>query len=379
MKRTRIGILFINDDIGVIYYLYGIIKTLQCLADDKKPEIFIFYRPSTEKYLSNIKYPHLHTIPYPFYEHKVINYLKSILQRKNIFVADIAAEFNLDGLYPVNDFPPGTNGKRNYRLISWIPDFQHKFYPQLFKKTNLYFREQRFKNILCHTDGLILSSYNAKSHLDRFYKYRPTLPIQILQFISFIKDLKITAPETLSNKYPLDKPYFLVSNQFYEHKNHITVLRAIEIVKQKNTELRVFFTGKTEDYRNAAFFPSLQKFIIDHNLTEQASILGLIPREDQLALLKGSLAVIQPSKFEGWSTVVEDAKTLQHQVIASDLPVHLEQLNERGHFFGEDSHQGLAEQMIAFLNGTATMKNMPDDYDERIEKISSIFMSMFNN
>jgi hypothetical protein len=35
--------------------------------------------------------------------------------------------------------------------------------------------------------------------------------------------------------------------------------------------------------------------------------------------MKNATAIMQPSLFEGWSTVIEDAKSLQVPVIASDL------------------------------------------------------------
>ena len=62
--------------------------------------------------------------------------------------------------------------------------------------------------------------------------------------------------------------------------------------------------------------------------------------------MKNSICVIQPSKFEGWSTVIEDAKTMQKLVLASNLDVHLEQLGDKGIYFDPDKVDELAEAMI---------------------------------
>lgn len=62
-------------------------------------------------------------------------------------------------------------------------------------------------------------------------------------------------------------------------------------------------------------------------------ILGLIPREDQLALLKSAIAIIQPSFFEGWNTSIEDAKVLKQQVVCSNILVHIEQMNDNAFYF----------------------------------------------
>jgi hypothetical protein len=49
--------------------------------------------------------------------------------------------------------------------------------------------------------------------------------------------------------------------------------------------------------------------------------------------MKHAKAVIQPSLFEGWSTVIEDAMAMNQVVIASDLQVNIEQLGENGIYF----------------------------------------------
>jgi hypothetical protein len=53
--------------------------------------------------------------------------------------------------------------------------------------------------------------------------------------------------------------------------------------------------------------------------------------------------VIQPSLFEGWSTVVEDARCLGKKLILSDFPVHLEQDPPGSVFFDRNSPEQLAD------------------------------------
>ena len=58
--------------------------------------------------------------------------------------------------------------------------------------------------------------------------------------------------------------------------------------------------------------------------------------------MRRCLAVIQPSLFEGWSTVVEDARVFGKSIILSDIPVHLEQNPPHSIFFERHSSQSLA-------------------------------------
>jgi glycosyltransferase involved in cell wall biosynthesis len=51
----------------------------------------------------------------------------------------------------------------------------------------------------------------------------------------------------------------------------------------------------------------------------------MVPRADQIEIFRHAALVVQPSLFEGWSTVVEDAKAVAAPMLLSDLPVHREQ------------------------------------------------------
>jgi glycosyltransferase involved in cell wall biosynthesis len=105
----------------------------------------------------------------------------------------------------------------------------------------------------------------------------------------------------------------------------------------------VAFSGKQSDYRNPNFFDELQNFVVQNNIQEYVRFLGFIDRSEQLSLMKNSKAIIQPSLFEGWSTVVEDAKALNKTLILSDIPVHREQISQNVDFYDPMNHCQLAE------------------------------------
>jgi glycosyltransferase involved in cell wall biosynthesis len=73
--------------------------------------------------------------------------------------------------------------------------------------------------------------------------------------------------------------------------------------------------------------------------------MGAIPYEDMLGLMYHSIAVINPSLFEGWSTTVEESKSLGKKVLLSDIDVHLEQSPKRALFFNPNDSDELADLM----------------------------------
>ena len=66
--------------------------------------------------------------------------------------------------------------------------------------------------------------------------------------------------------------------------------------------------------------------------------------------MKDSEVVINPSKFEGWSTTVEEAKSLGKNIILSDIPVHREQNPKWGIYFDPNNPNQLASIIKNSLN-----------------------------
>jgi glycosyltransferase involved in cell wall biosynthesis len=132
-------------------------------------------------------------------------------------------------------------------------------------------------------------------------------------------------PEKFRTKYQLPEQFFIVCNQFWKHKDHGTVIEAIYLLKQQGIRITVACTGATEDFRNPDYYPGLLKKAEELGVQDQFVVVGFIPRKDQIQLIRKSMAIIQPSLFEGWSTVVEDGRSLGKDIFLSDFSVHLEQ------------------------------------------------------
>ncbi|MCL4501103.1 MAG: glycosyltransferase, partial [Deltaproteobacteria bacterium] len=75
----------------------------------------------------------------------------------------------------------------------------------------------------------------------------------------------------------------------------------------------------------------------------------IVKEEELAALMRHAMAMINPSLFEGWSTTVEEAKSLGKRILLSDIPVHKEQAPERGIFFPPHEPEALAEALQSVM------------------------------
>lgn len=78
---------------------------------------------------------------------------------------------------------------------------------------------------------------------------------------------------------------------------------------------------------------------------DTSHVLGVIPRDDLLGLVKHAVVMLNPSKFEGGNTSIEEAKALGVRVIASDIAVHREQVSPNALYFDSDRPDQLASAM----------------------------------
>ncbi|MDG2432915.1 glycosyltransferase [Flavobacterium sp.] len=380
-QRIRIGIIYSYDEnwIGGTYYYQNLIQSLNLLPDDEKPFIVILSNAAAS--FESIKLLH-----YPYISYQLINQTHSLSQRvsnklKRIFVKNWVYQsakinFDIDVLFQPSEINlPNTIKKHLY----WIPDFQELHLPHLFSQEYLAYRKQSQEAILGSTHHILFSSEDAKSDFKRLY---PTAMSHcyVVNFAVFHPDYLSYVKTELGQKYQIDMnvPFFFSPNQFWKHKNHIVLLQALKMIKETtHYNFQILFSGKEFDPRNPTYFEEIKEYVIENNLNDCVRFLGFIDRGEQLFFMKNAVAVIQPSLFEGWSSVVEDAKAMNQNLIVSNLRVHKEQLGDQAFYFDPLDPKQLASQIILFLEKKI---NLPQfNYEQNLSLFGKNFMNVVLN
>lgn len=210
-------------------------------------------------------------------------------------------------------------------LLVWYPDFQFRHLPEVFSEQELLERSRQWKYVAQRADGILaISQAVASDALESDPQVEERLFVCGFPPV-FPKSILGASPEQTRMKYDLPEEFFLVCNQFFKHKDHLIVLQALRQLLDNGQSIPVVaFTGRPHDYRNPNAFSDLLQFVNVHKLHQYCRFLGVVPREDQIALIRASQVVIHPSRFEGRGAIVEEAFVLGTQVICSDLPVHRE-------------------------------------------------------
>jgi glycosyltransferase involved in cell wall biosynthesis len=106
-------------------------------------------------------------------------------------------------------------------------------------------------------------------------------------------------------------------------------------------------TGDTSDFRDMNHFPLLTAMAGQLGIAPRLHVLGLVPKREQIALLRGARALIQPTLSEGGpgGGAAYDAVSLGVPALLSDIPVNRE-IHDRGvQFFRVGDAGDLASKM----------------------------------
>lgn len=233
--------------------------------------------------------------------------------------------------------------------VAWMPDFQHKFMPEMFGRGGWWRREIGFRAQIASKRIVMLSSQTAEVDATRFYR-------GIEQRTSVVRFAQMIDPaeyhghgDRLRATYDLPDTFVFLPNQFWRHKNHGLVVAALEDAQARGVIDRiplVVMSGRQDDPRNPDLYAAFAARLEAAGLTGRVRHLGLIPYDDVLGLIATANAMLNPSYFEGWSTPVEEAKALGARLLLSDLRIHREQA-PGARFFNVDDATGLADALIA--------------------------------
>ncbi|MCU1281519.1 MAG: rfaG [bacterium] len=233
----------------------------------------------------------------------------------------------------------GLLGRSRIPWIFWVPDLQHLHLPSLFGRFERRTRDLIYRSALRDAAVVVASSAAARDDLLRFYG-AGRAQIRVLHFVASPR-MRLS---DLPTKAELGVPprFFHLPNQFWKHKNHAVVIEALAA----SPDVIVLATGAKEDYRNPGYYEELMARARRLGLGDRFRHLGMVSHKELIALMYYSVAVINPSLFEGWSTTVEEAKSLGKRVLLSDIAVHREQAPARGRFFPPHDASALSALLV---------------------------------
>lgn len=234
--------------------------------------------------------------------------------------------------------------------LIWIYDLQHHHLPELLSRREREERDEVIRREAGRATRLIVKSSSIYQDLVAFlpeYEHK----IRVLGWISYIPDQAYECDlKALLERYHLPEKFFYLPNQFWKHKNHSRVVEALHLLQARGVFPTIVCTGTLADHRNPDYVGEVMQRVSEYNLRAQFILLGSIERADVFGLMRQSIAVLNPSLFEGFGLSASEAKSLGKRTLLADLPSLREQAPPHAVYFDPNNVQELADKMEDLWN-----------------------------
>lgn len=338
-----------KDWTGGYNYLLNLLSVLgKCQKDRLTPVLFVGDACSAEDFAAFADMPGVELVKTPLLNapRRGRSLIQAMLLGRDLSVLPLFREHRIDVVFESAQF---FGWRLGIPAIAWIPDFQHKVLPHLFTRSAWWKREIGFRAQVAGGRTIMLSSDDARHACERYYPSTEGRTRTVHFAVPPGPDVTGAEARAVADSYGLPGKFFFMPNQFWRHKNHGLVLDALNILRQRGRQVVVAASGKQADPRAPGYFPAFHARLDQAGLSDSFRLLGMIPYPHLALLMRSCAALLNPSLFEGWSTTVEEARSMGTPMLLSDLDVHREQMGNDALYFERHSAQSLADALDAFV------------------------------
>ena len=224
------------------------------------------------------------------------------------------------------------------RIISIVHDLMHR-YEKRFSEVGSEFkhREMILKSMVPYEDCVLTDSELGIKQFRESYLNRNTKKPQIIS-------LPFTVPEHIQDRQEeyikLPCKYVFYPAQFWTHKNHINLVKAIQLLKESIEDIHLVLVGSEKNC-----LKSIKKYIDENDLERNITILGFVSDGSITYLYTHAVAMIMPSYFGPTNIPPLEAMALGCPVAVSNKYAMPEQVGDAGLLFDPDSPEEIAECM----------------------------------
>jgi glycosyltransferase involved in cell wall biosynthesis len=255
----------------------------------------------------------------------------------------------------------------DYPYIVPVLDLQHRlqsFFPEVSINGLWEAQEKIYLNTIQRATYIVTGTNVGKAEVEKFYQV-PSERIKVIPFFS--PQLIVNHdPQTYDvlKKYNIPNQYLFYPAQFWTHKNHVNLLLAIKILKEKdNLEFPLVLTGS--DQGNMSY---VQEKVEEFNLSKQVYFLGFVPQEDMASLYTNAFALTFVSFFGPDNLPPLEAMALNCPVIASKVSGSEEQLGNSALLVNPKEPQEIANAIKSLWYNSTLKEDLIQKGKDRVSQ-----------
>jgi glycosyltransferase involved in cell wall biosynthesis len=256
----------------------------------------------------------------------------------------------------------------SYRIpvpaLTTVFDLMHR-YEKRFSEVSTYGRylrrEAHYKDICKWSKGILTDSDVGKKQFIESYDADadcvyplPTIPPK------YIYSDKI--PDHFDSRFSLPEKFIFYPAQFWSHKNHESLIRAMASLKQALPDLQCVFVGSKKNGYNHAF-----KLTCDLGLKDSIRFLGYVSEEDITEIYRRARALVMPTFFGPTNIPPLEAFVLGCPVAVSGIYGMSEQVGDAALLFDPNSVKEIADAVYQLWTDDHLCRRLSEKGLERVK------------
>ena len=215
------------------------------------------------------------------------------------------------------------------KTIVSINDLMHRYssFPETSSLIRRSFRDYQFNKIAKYSNIVLVDSKLGKKHVEDCYGVYNNIKVQY--FSTQLSETKLVNLDA--------KKYIIYPSQYWQHKNHVNLLLAINILKRKYKDIKLVLIGhKKRDFNK--IFTLTQKLGLEKNI----EFLGYVSENNKAELITNARALVNPS-FLGPTNIPQiEAFSLSCPVVLSNMFASKEQCGDSVIYFDPNYPESIA-------------------------------------
>jgi glycosyltransferase involved in cell wall biosynthesis len=238
--------------------------------------------------------------------------------------------------------------RSHFRSIATIHDLMHRYEPR-FPEVGRFpvrWRRELHYRALCKTARLILvDSALGVTHVQESYGVeRERIAILPYAVPDYMEEEGGRDPSFESTLAKLPAQYLYYPAQFWPHKNHLNLARAVHRCLQRGVPISIVLAGgRAGTHRE--FTQLIKELGIDHLFIE----VGYVPNAWVPEMYRRSLGLIYPTYFGPTNIPPLEAMICERPMAVSDNYAMREQLGGAALYFDPDNVESMANAMIELV------------------------------
>lgn len=220
-------------------------------------------------------------------------------------------------------------------------DMQHEFFPHYFSSFELKCRKEFYQASAKEATRIIADSHHAKLTLIERYGISDQKidVIHIGHAPKFTVINDINGLQKIRERYRLDRPFMYYPAATWPHKNHLALLAAVRIMKERyGFDGNLVLTGITQQSQRG-----ISAEIERLGLQEVVKSLGYVSTKELPYLYNLARLMVFPSLFEGFGIPIVEAMACGCPVVCSNTTSLPEVVGDAGVTFDPCSSEDMAE------------------------------------